>query len=261
MRKTFLAIGFAAAIAVLAVAGDVTVQYLGHSCFTIQQEAGEVIMIDPYGSLVAYPGLPKAADIVLVTHDHIDHNPWEYGETGRVLGDPIIVHLLDGSGRCREKRLPGSWVITPTFSTQAIEGNHVTLSGGGQGYVCMFSFEVDGIRFAHLGDLGRPLDASQIEGLADVDVLFVPVGGAFTLDAAEALEVIRQLPTVRIAIPMHYFVQGRTPDFWGEMASIDAFLDVVEDELVVRRMGESRVAIRAETLPETPEVWVLPYEE
>ena len=241
-----------------ALAGGVTVSFLGHSCFTIQAEVGPIIMLDPYGSYVPYPALPKPADVVLRTHNHIDHCPECYGEYDRIEGDPVKVYLLDDNGRCEEKLPPSSWVITPEFKTHAIEGSHVTLSGGGAGWVCMFSFEIDDIRFAHLSDLGRTLNATQIAALSNVDVLFIPVGGAYTIDAAEAMTVIGQLPSVRVVFPMHYYVYGITP--WPGMALLSEFTDLAEVEYTVRTIEDSSTTLNADTLPRSVEVWILDYE-
>lgn len=257
MRK-IIGLVLALLVGVATLAGEVAVSYLGHSCFTIQAEDGPIIMIDPYGSYVPYPALPKPADVVLRTHGHVDHCPACYGEQDRIEGDPIKVYLLDDNGRCRQKLPPNSWVITPEFKTHAIEASHVTLSGGGAGWVCMFSFEIDGIKFAHLGDLGRPLNTTQIAALSDVDVLFVPVGGAYTINAAEAMTVIGQLPSVRVVFPMHYYVDGITP--WPDMAPLSDFADLAEAEYMVRTIEDFSTTLNADTLPRSVEVWILDYE-
>ena len=241
-----------------AFAGEVTVSYLGHSCFTIQEEGGPVIMLDPYGSYVPYPGLPAAADIVLMTHQHIDHCPWCFGENDRVEGNPILVYRWTDAGRCNEKLPPGSLVITEEFKTQVIEASHVTASGGGAGWVCMFSFEVGGIRFAHLGDLGRTLTADQINALDGVDVLFLPVGGAFTIDAAEAMTVIAQLPSVKVVLPMHYYVEGYCP--WPDIAPLGDFTTLASETYTVREIDDFKTVLDAATLPRSVEVWVLEFE-
>jgi L-ascorbate metabolism protein UlaG (beta-lactamase superfamily) len=240
-------------------AGDVTVGYLGHSCFTIQAEEGPVVMLDPYGSYVPYPGLPVPADIVLMTHGHVDHCPDCFGERNRVEGDPIKVFLLDSDGRCKEKLPPASWAIAPGFETHAIEGTHRTAGGGGQGRVCMFSFEIDGIRFAHLGDLGSILTADRIGALGNVDVLFLPIGGAFTLNAAEAMTVIAQLPSVKVVFPTHYYVEGRTPTSWSAMAPLGDFTLLAATAHTVRQIDDFKVVLNADTLPRSVEVWVLEY--
>jgi L-ascorbate metabolism protein UlaG (beta-lactamase superfamily) len=254
-RRLLIAVSLAAICGFVVLGGEVTVSFLGHSCFTIRAEGGPVILIDPYGTYVPYPGLPVVADIVLMTHQHIDHCPYCYGETDRVDGDPILVHLWDDAGRCREKIPPAAWVITPEFKTHAIEANHVTRSGGGQGWVCIFSFEVDGIRFAHFGDIGRTLTADQIAALSGVEVVFLPVGGAFTIDAEEAMTVIGQLPSVRVVFPMHYGVEGITP--WPSIAPLDDFTVLAEETYTVRGVDDFTVALDDETLPRSVEIWVL----
>ena len=241
-----------------AVASEVTVTFLGHSCFTIQELGGPIVMIDPYGRYVPYPALPRPADIVLITHFHIDHCPYCYGENDRVEGDPIVVYGLDESGRCREKIPPATWLITETFQTSAIEASHVTANGGGQGYVCMFSFEVGGIRFAHLGDLGTTLSSAQRSALSNVDVLFIPVGGAYTLNAAEAMTVVAQLPSVRVAIPMHYYVDGFTP--WSAMQPVSTFTALAGLMYPVEEIDGSSVVLDSNDLTDATEVWVLDYE-
>ena len=260
MRRRILLLGVLfACCSLVAVGVDVHVSYLGHSCFTIQADGGPIVMIDPYASYVPYPALPKPADIVLMTHAHIDHCPPCFGEMDRVEGDPILVHLWDEEGRCREKRPPSSWIITDEFKTSAIEGTHVTASGGGQGWVCMFSFEIGGIRFAHLADLGQVLDAGQMHALSDVDVLFIPVGGAFTLNAAEALTVIAQLPSVSVVLPMHYYVEGITPSTWSDMAPLEEFTQVAAVLYEIREIGDSEATMDSDTLPRSTEIWILDY--
>ena len=256
MKKTILfafVLSIGISVGFASFGEPVTVTYLGHSCFTIQSEDGPIIMIDPYASYVPYPALPQPADIVLMTHAHVDHCPRSYGETDRYTGDPIEVFSWDNQGRTQE----GNWRITDDLLVRFIEATHVTTTGGGQGYVSLFSFEVGGIRFAHLGDLGRVLTESQIAALGDVDVLFIPVGGAATIDAAEALTVIAQLPTVKIVFPMHYHVEDITP--WPEIAPLVDFTLVADVLHAVVDQETSQVVIDSNALPEDVEVWILEY--
>lgn len=253
MRKTLWFIAFVWLICLPVLAGEITITYLGHSCFTIQAEDGPVIMIDPYATYVPYPALPKPADVVLITHGHIDHCPWCFGEEDRVSGNPKLVWPFDTEGRVTE----GRWTVIEGLAVQFIKASHVTKSGGGQGLVCLFSFEVDGVRFAHLGDLGPLLNDDQIEALGDVDVLFIPVGGFATIGAEEAVQVIQQLPTVKVAIPMHYYVEGYCP--WKEIGPVDNFLTQAEAKWTVTAIGDSQVTVSESTLPETVEVWVMDF--
>ena len=253
MRKMLWWFVLVGLISLPILGGEITITYLGHSCFTIQAEDGPVIMIDPYATYVPYPALPKPADVVLITHGHIDHCPWCFGEEDRVSGDPQLVWPFDQEGHVKE----GRWKIMEGLVVQFIEASHVTKSGGGQGLVCLFSFEVDGVRFAHLGDLGPLLNDDQIDALGDVDVLFIPVGGAFTIDAEEAVQVIQQLSTVKVAIPMHYYVEGYCP--WEDIAPVDDFLTRAEAEWTVRQVGDSQVTMNTAALPDEVEVWAMDF--
>lgn len=253
MRKTL----FAAALALGFMYGgwaEVTLTYLGHSCFILREEEGQTVMIDPYASYVPYPGLPKPADVVLVTHGHIDHCPWCFGEKDRVLGNPTVVWPFDKQGHVKE----GHWKITDWLTVDFVEATHVTKSGHGQGLVCLFAFDLGGIRFAHLADLGRPLSREQVAALGPVQVLMVPVGGYFTIDAVEAVQVVKQLPTVRVVLPMHYFVEGYCP--WKQLSPLDPFLERARSEgWSVREFDSPSITLSAESLPNSVEVWVLPF--
>jgi len=234
---------------------QVTVTFLGHSCFTIQSDEGPIIMIDPYASYVPYPALPQPADIVLMTHSHIDHCPSCNQENDRIVGDPIEVKPWDRMGRVQDRDL----LVTDDFLVRVTGASHVTAMGGGSGYVCLLSFEIGGLRFAHLGDLGKILTESQITALGDVDVLFIPVGGAFTIDATEALTVIAQLPTVKIVLPMHYNVEGITP--WSTIAPLSDFSLAADGLHTVITQETHQMDIDSEALPEALEIWILDYME
>lgn len=248
MVVTLCVVGMGAA----ALAGTVEIDWLGHSCFSLHGEDLPTVVIDPYATYLPYPGLPKPADIVLITHGHIDHCPYCFGQKDRVSGDPMIVFPFGPDRRVRE----GRWKIGEALVVQFVEAPHVTASGGGQGWVSMFAFDLAGVRFAHLGDVGQPLTESQIEALGPVDVLFLPVGGTYTIGPEEAVAVIEQLPTVRIAIPMHFFVEGYCP--WP-LAPVDDFVAAVGATWPVHRIEGSTAMITADTLPESVEIWVMPF--
>ena len=257
MRKGFvmvaLLLGCLVGYCGLAFTGEVSVTYYGHSCFTLQQDDGPVVMIDPYGSYVPFPGLPAAADVVLITHGHIDHCPICFGEKDRVTGEPMVIWPFDDAGRVRT----GRWDIVDGLAVDLVEATHVTRTGGGQGFVCLYRFEIGGIVFAHLGDIGRVLTTAQAEAMDGVEVLFVPVGGAYTVNAAEAETLIDQIPSLRVVFPMHTLVEGITP--WPALAPVSTFLDRVDTRWPIRTIEGPSAILADGALPEAVEVWVLDY--
>jgi len=222
---------------------ELAIAYLGHSCFTVTAADGTVVMIDPYASYVPYPALPRPADVLLVTHEHVDHNAVD-----RVEGNPTIVRGLDNKENVVEKEQ-----TIEAIPIESIAASH----GPGRGNTALFVFVVDGVHFAHLGDIGTLLSSKQAEALCDVEVLFIPVGGKATIDASKAVTVIESLSSVRVVIPMHYFVSNYCP--WP-FDPVDTFLDTAEAKWPVFHKGVSQVSLSAETLPEETEVWVLEYE-
>lgn len=165
----------------------VSVTWLGHAAFQIVPVKGPRIVIDPFAPMVgSYPWPDPRADVVLVSHGHPDHSA-----TDRVKGNPRIVR---GPGFHRAGG--GAFLGVDSF--------HDAQQGRQRGRNTIFVFTLDRVRFAHLGDLGQTsLSAEQLRRIGRVDVLFVPVGGHFTIDAAAADRIVAQLRP-RIVVPMHY---------------------------------------------------------
>ena len=136
----------------------------------------------------AYPPMPAVgADLLLVTHEHVDHNGVEHA-----TGDPYVVRSTAGT------------FDTPVGQVVAIASEHDGAAGTLRGPNAMMVFELEGLRVGHLGDLGQPaLREEQAAALGRVDLLFVPAGGGPTIGAAEAAEVVRRLDP-GIVVPMHY---------------------------------------------------------
>ncbi len=176
----------------------------GQSCFSVTGES-TTIVTDPFGpKLGVLP--PLAADIVLVTHDHFDHN---YVQA--VTGHPGIIKAI-GEYFVKDVKVTGY----PTY--------HDAAAGADRGRNIVYIIEQDGLRLAHLGDLGEPLSADLIELLDGIDVLMIPVGRHVTIDIPDVLGLIAAV-NPRITLPMHY----RTPASpeTSFLDPIDAFCDSV----------------------------------
>jgi L-ascorbate metabolism protein UlaG (beta-lactamase superfamily) len=174
----------------------VHVEWYGQSAFRLSDGARTVV-VDPFDDLGPlrergrrwdYPDITGVdADLVLVTHEHLDHNG-----VGAIAGDPVT--LRSTAGRLE----------SPVGEMLAVAAEHDAAAGTERGPNTLFAFTLGGRRVAHLGDLGqRALRDEQAEALGEVDLLFVPVGGGPTIGAEQAAEIAARL-AARIVVPMHY---------------------------------------------------------
>lgn len=166
------------------------VKWLGHSSFLITSGSGVKILTDPYKSgsyegAVGYGEIQDTADVVLVSHEHDDHNSVE-----SVPGTPTVVK---GPGEHEASGMKFKGVAT----------YHDRAQGKERGDNTVFVFDVDGFTVCHLGDLGHVISEEEVAELGKVDVLLVPVGGFFTIDAGEATSVVNAV-NPGMVIPMHY---------------------------------------------------------
>ncbi|MDD1741152.1 MAG: MBL fold metallo-hydrolase [Methanothrix sp.] len=207
------------------------VTWLGHSCFLLQGEEGITILLDPFfEDSVGYP-LPKLkADMVMISHDHTDHNNASAGGSNS--------QVIFGPGEYSRLGL----------EIRGIRSFHDQKKGRLRGENTIFCFELEGIRICHLGDLGHILSPSQISEIGPVDLLFLPVGGRYTIDSKGADEVMRQIHPA-LVVPMHY----RTGKLGFELDGVDEFLkgkkEVSRNEVLHLTKkdlaGEGRVAVLA----------------
>jgi len=209
------------------------VKWLGHACFLITADNGLKIITDPYieGSGLKYSPIDESADIVTVSHDHFDHN-----NVSAVKGKPDVVK---GSGTKTVKGIQFKGVAT----------YHDEAKGGQRGDNVVFCFTVDGVNICHLGDLGHRLSKEEIAQIGDIDVLLIPVGGFFTIDAKVASQVCEDLKP-KVIIPMHF----KTPRCDFPITEVDDFLTGKSN---VKKLNSSEVELKATTLPTTAEILVL----
>lgn len=213
--------------------------WLGHSCFKLQDKIGPdgvTVVTDPFDKEVGLKLPNFEADIVTVSHDHHDHN-----NIGTLRGNPFII---DCAGEYDKKNI----------LVEGIDSYHDDVQGTKLGRNLIFRLEVDDISIVHLGDLGQALDSAQLEKLAGIDILLIPVGGKYTLDAKKAVEVIAQIEP-RIVIPMHY----RTPDSQKEQLELDDVEKFIK-ELGLTPSYEEKLKINKKDLPqEDMELVILKY--
>ena len=162
----------------------------GHSLFQIaanpQKNSQVNIIIDPFDKSIGLRVPKLEADILLVTHQHYDHN-----NVKAVLGNPFIV---EG---------PGEYEIKKIF-IQGIPSFHDDSEGGKRGENTIYVIDVENIKICHLGDFGqKELTEEQLDKIGSIDILMIPVGGTYTISAAEAGKIMAQLEP-KITIPMHY---------------------------------------------------------
>jgi L-ascorbate metabolism protein UlaG (beta-lactamase superfamily) len=147
-------------------------------------------MIDPFSKEIGLKP-PRLNDtIYAITHDHYDHN-----DTASIPSDAFVV---SGPGGYEKS---GVQIV-------GISSYHDNYQGSKRGLNTIYVITFDEIRFCHLGDLGQnELTEEQVSDIGEVDVLFIPVGGTYTIDGAQAVGIIKQIEP-KIIIPMHYKVQG-----------------------------------------------------
>jgi len=207
------------------------IKWLGHAAFLITLDSGTRIITDPYetGNGLNYGRIEEPADIVTISHDHFDHS-----NVATVQGNPQVVR---GTTEAKGIKFRG----IPTYHDEA--------GGSQRGSNIILCFEVDGVNVCHIGDLGHPLSDTQLAELGEVDILLIPVGGFFTIDARVASQVCDQLKP-RVIIPMHY----KNDKCAFPIASVDEFLRGKNN---VTRLDSSEVEFKPEELPASTQIMVL----
>ncbi len=201
------------------------ISWLGHSCIRLRAREATLIM-DPFDKASGYPLTRPTADIVTISHDHPAHS-----NIAAVAGTPRVV------------RGPGEFELSGVFIT-GVRTYHDAKKGEERGPNIAYVVEMEDLRLCHLGDLGHVPTAAQVEEMAGVDVLFVPVGGHVTLDASKASETVGLLEP-SLVIPIHYQTEvgGRDLD------PVDRFVKEIgaEVEEPLQKLAVTRTSLPSET--------------
>ena len=222
---------------------EVVLEWYGQSAFTLRSPAGTVALMDPVPDKMGFDMPRLEADVVTISHEHFDHTAVE-----KASGDPKVVRGLTAD--------KARWNPIDTrvgdLRVRSVGTWHDAKRGASRGLNSVFVFETGGLRIAHLGDLGHPLTKAQLADIGSVDVVLIPVGGTFTIDAAGAKAVIRQLKPRSVVIPMHFKTARMSLDL--PLATVEPFLKGMKR---VRRVEGSKLVIDAANPPSGPEVVLL----
>lgn len=184
------------------------ISYLGHSSFKIKTKLATVVT-DPYNSSKVGLKFPKTeAEIVTVSHDHEDHN-----SVSNIDGTKKIVN---GAG---EYEIMGVSVL-------GFNSYHDDKKGEVRGKNVIYVFEAEGLRIAHLGDLGHKLSPELVDDMGSIDILMIPVGGVYTIDSKVAADIISEIEPYFV-IPMHYKVDKLALSQADNMETLEPFLKEV----------------------------------
>lgn len=207
------------------------IKYLAHAAFLVTSDAGTRIVTDPYETMggLKHGAIQETADIVTVSHEHGDHN-----NVSAVRGNPKAVRA--------SAEVKG-------IKIKAVSTAHDDKGGSQRGKNTIFCFDVDGVNVCHAGDLGHMLSEEQVKAMGKVDVLMIPVGGFFTIDAKTATKVGEQIKP-KVIIPMHY----KTDKLDFPITGVD---DFIKGKSNVTRSNDNEIELKAGKLPANAQIVVL----
>lgn len=186
------------------------ITYLGHSCFLI--EGSVSVVTDPFSG-IGYPLKRVKADYVLSSHDHFDHNA--------VSGVDFTYKMTLADAESPKVPKPFERI-----NLNVIPSYHDDCFGKKRGVNMIYKFTIDGITFTHLGDFGEDFSVKSAEKIGKTDVLFVPVGGNYTIDALTAEKYVDFIDA-KVVVPMHYKTKRGTVDIADEKEFVAFFKKVV----------------------------------
>ncbi|MFT5873949.1 MAG: L-ascorbate metabolism protein UlaG (beta-lactamase superfamily) [Clostridium sp.] len=208
------------------------ITWLGHSCFLLENSNGRKLLTDPFDTTLGYERYKGSLDVVTISHQHFDHN-----YTKGLSGNYKIIDKISDFYEC-DIPIKG----TPSY--------HDKDKGAKRGDNIIFTFRMDGYTLCHLGDLGHALSDEDIEAIGSVDILFIPVGGNYTIDGKEASEVTKKI-NPKIVIPMHY----KTPLVSFPIDGVEKFLMYMKNASKI----DSNTLIINDEIKESMSVKILNY--
>jgi len=212
------------------------IDWLGHSCFKVTIRDGLVVLFDPFDASVGYVQQDVSPDVVVVSHDHYDHS-----DLSHVSGDYKVVNTA-------------GMHEFGNVTIECIPTYHDHSGGANRGINLVSVLSVRGITLAHLGDIGCVPDADVLDKLQGLEILLIPVGGNYTVDAGEALQICDALQP-NVIIPMHF----KTPDSTLDIAPLHDFLEATEGEYDVSYPGKNYLEIDKASLKKRTRIVVMEY--
>lgn len=206
------------------------ITWFGQSCFKIDDKENSIV-IDPFDTSLGLK-LPKKmeANVLLITHNHFDHN-YRQG----VSGNPCIIDC------------PGEYEVAGA-TIMGIPSFHDKKNGEERGKNTIYTIEFENITLCHLGDLGHDLSDEEIDKLGDIDILMIPVGGEVTVNGEEAAKIVGEIEP-KIVIPMHY----KIPGLKLKLDSLDKFTEKMKG----KTEEVDKLKIKAGTLPTETQLVIL----
>ena len=183
------------------------IKWWGHASFLITNSNNKKILTDPYNEELPYKKITDKVDYVTVSHDHFDHN---------------AVDLLEGSPKVIKS---SSGFNDENISVEGISVYHDDAEGNKRGKNIIFVINTDGYKIAHLGDLGHDLNKEELNKLKGIDIILIPVGGNYTIDAKKAKDIVDEIKP-KIVLPMHY----KTDILDFPITGVDEFLSYFEKD-------------------------------
>lgn len=210
------------------------IRWIGHSCFLLTTQNGTKILTDPYDNSIGLAPVIEHADIVLVSHDHFDHN-----YTAGITGDYTLINT-PGTHEALGIKITG-------FKTF-----HDPEHGKLRGENIVNLIEADNMRILHMGDIGTMPDDSFFESVGNVDILMIPVGGVYTVDAKGALAIMERLRP-NITIPMHF----KTPELDMDIEGVHEFSELSKKEYDRSTLGNNIFEITADSLKKRKRIIIM----